>query len=336
MFFGTDRISLKSLRLLRENQLSSTSSKAIKHLEVVCPKEVIEDLTVPVKQFCIRSGIPFHHPSFEIKQWEVPSLSIHQEPFDVAIVVSFGHLIPTKVLENFAYGGINMHPSLLPKYRGAAPIYHAVLNNDQETGISITEVSKNKFDVGKLLLQEKFSVDPLMTYTPLCDAIASRGAELLLQVLQDFPAYKAKAVPQPNEGASMAKKVSKGMGNIRWNQHTTQQIWNLWRALGDTVGIHTRFALNQHRLQLSKLTPPSTQPSYKNISEVQKLYQPGMLKYDKNSQILFIRTIDGWIGCSELKEDARHAVTALSFVNGYRFKNQKDPSQQYMFVDLVE
>jgi methionyl-tRNA formyltransferase len=133
----------------------------------------------PVYLFAKANGIPIHLVH-SMKDWQVPIAT--SGPFDLGVVVSFGRLIPNQVLDALPLGAINMHPSLLPKYenncnwvyflpphtpffsffffcsaryRGAAPIYHAMLNNDEETGISIVEISRNKFDSGKILLQQK-------------------------------------------------------------------------------------------------------------------------------------------------------------------------------------
>ena len=78
-----------------------------------------------------------------------------QTKFDFGVVVSFGYLIPTNIIDSFTIGSINMHPSLLPKYRGSAPIIHTILNNETQTGVSVIELSKNKFDAGKILLQKE-------------------------------------------------------------------------------------------------------------------------------------------------------------------------------------
>src|SRR3954468_4170015 len=76
-------------------------------------------------------------------------------PYDLGIVVSFGHFIPERIISSFTKGTINVHPSLLPKYRGSSPVQHTIINDDQETGVTVQELHDKKFDAGKILVQKK-------------------------------------------------------------------------------------------------------------------------------------------------------------------------------------
>lgn len=124
------------------------------------------------------------------------------------------------------------------------------------------------------------------------------------------------------------------MGNIKWYQHSNEDIWRLWRALGDTIGIHTLYNFNKQRIRLVTLKPPEFKISYANPEKFENLYSPGMLKYDIKQEILFIKCIKNWIGCSELQLDGRKIINACSFVNGYKIRNLCIPNEQHKFIDF--
>jgi len=341
LFFGSDKISIKTLDILYENKVNPESTpfgRIVNQIEAVCPQDKGPSpsmmISVPVKIFSQQHNIPIHHPLPSIKEWKVP-LSKNGEPFDVAVVVSFGYLIPSHVINSFPMGGINMHPSLLPKYRGAAPIYHTLLNQETETGVSVIELSKDRFDVGKILQQVKYPIESTTTYGPLTDHLADIGAKMILSTLNDFWKYKENAIPQ-GEGACSAPKVKKEMGFIQWDKHTAEDVWRLWRALGDTVGIYTRYKFNGQQVRLHKLKPPQFMMSYKNQERFDSQYSPGMLKYDKNHDLIFIKCAKGWIACEELQVECKIKLGAYDFVNGYGFRSIKIPTEDHKFVSLTE
>lgn len=111
-------------------------------------------------------------------------------PWDLGIVVSFGYLIPTRLIRHFALGTLNVHPSLLPLYRGAAPIQHAILNGDRETGVSIIGLSEGKFDSGRIYKQTRTPIAANgETFEVLHDRLAEQGARNLEDVVANFPHF---------------------------------------------------------------------------------------------------------------------------------------------------
>lgn len=110
-------------------------------------------------------------------------------PHNLLVTASFGHLIPNAILDHFApLNTLNVHPSLLPKYRGAAPIQWCIANGDKETGVSIQTLSRDKFDYGRILAQTKMQVEEEITYSDLEERLASKGAALLLSTLKNLAA----------------------------------------------------------------------------------------------------------------------------------------------------
>ena len=254
------------------------------------------------------------------------------------VVVSYGKLIPSSILGRIELGGINMHPSLLPKYRGPAPIYHCLLNGDEETGVTILELSLNKFDSGKILMQQKVPVPSNATFLQLSSQLAQIGADCLLRSLSNLNEMVNKATPQDDNQATHAPKVKKGMGFVDFVQQTPEQIYRIWRALGDTVGVHFRY-LQQHQdpviVRLVNLVCPSdAKMSYQHVDA--DSYSPGMLKYDIKNELLFVKCKQEWLACSQLQVLGRRVLTAKQFVNGYNLLNVKNPCTDHLFVKVNE
>ena len=153
-----------------KNEEDFSVNRLVKNIEVVCPPNNLESTSVSqgsvaVREYCKKSSIVYHQPkSLLPSEIGFPLFdSISNKPlFDLGVVVSFGHKIPVELIQSLKYGAINMHPSLLPKYRGAAPIHHALLNNDKETGVSIIQVHPTKMDFGKIFLQKKMVRETLI------------------------------------------------------------------------------------------------------------------------------------------------------------------------------
>ena len=131
----------------------------------------------PVKDYSEKGGIKVH-------DW----IDFKNDPhikgnFDIGLVVSFGHMIPSTIIDAFQLGMLNVHASLLPKYRGASPIIYVIKNGDSETGVSIMRIKPNKFDIGEVLATRKMSIPPNMLMPELHDMLAKDGSQLLLEVL---------------------------------------------------------------------------------------------------------------------------------------------------------
>jgi methionyl-tRNA formyltransferase len=114
--------------------------------------------------------------------------------YDLGVVVSFGYFIPPHIISAFRYGAINVHPSLLPKFRGAAPIQHTILRGESETGVTVQELDDKEFDAGRILAQTVVDLTPvdLPTYKDLSVFLANVGSDLLIDTLQHFDQRKVK------------------------------------------------------------------------------------------------------------------------------------------------
>jgi len=181
----------------------------------------------PVKELALRANLPVLQPERARDESFVEELR-RAEP-DLIAVAAFGQILPKAILDLPRYGCLNVHTSLLPKYRGAAPIQWAILNDEPETGVTIMKMDVG-MDTGDILTQQKTSILVEDTSETLHDRLARLGAALLVQTIPDFVAGKIQPRPQPAEGVSYAPKIKKQDGLIDWTQ-PARVIWNRVRAL---------------------------------------------------------------------------------------------------------
>ncbi|MBI2924219.1 MAG: methionyl-tRNA formyltransferase [Verrucomicrobia bacterium] len=156
---------------------------------------------------------------------------------DLIVVAAYGQILPPALLDLPRHGCLNVHTSLLPKYRGAAPIQWAILNGDCETGVTIMKMDPG-LDTGDILTQQTTPIVPEHNAQTLHDRLAKLGAELLVQTIPDYLAGKTLPRPQPAEGASYARKITKEDGRLDWNR-PARALWNQVRAFTPWPGTFT-------------------------------------------------------------------------------------------------
>ncbi|XP_071038230.1 methionyl-tRNA formyltransferase, mitochondrial isoform X2 [Parasteatoda tepidariorum] len=209
LFYGTEYI--ECLEALNTNRLSSSSERIVESLSVVC-----KNMDCKVQRYATENSLTIH-------TWPC---SIPPNTYDVGVVDGFGHLIPSSSIQACKYGMINLHPSLLPRWRGAAPIHHTILNGDGETGVTIMQIAPKKFDVGNILLQETYKIpDPdRTTVEELTKVLKKKGAEMIMRTLKDLPNSINSSSPQPEEGVTYAPKLEAYQGCVNWNEDTVELI----------------------------------------------------------------------------------------------------------------
>lgn len=156
---------------------------------------------------------------------------------DLIVVAAYGQILPQALLDIPRFGCLNVHTSLLPKYRGAAPIQWAILNGESETGVTIMKMDAG-LDTGDILAQQRTPIRPEDDSITLHARLARMGAELLVRVIPDCISGKVKPQPQPTTGISLAPKIKKQDGQVDWRQPATA-IWNRVRALVPWPGAFT-------------------------------------------------------------------------------------------------
>ncbi|XP_011665967.1 methionyl-tRNA formyltransferase, mitochondrial [Strongylocentrotus purpuratus] len=317
MFFGTDHFSLPHLQLMEE---SRQNGHLIDKLEVVVPQSTFikrrgkTRKPSPVWEFCQEQHLTCH-------QWP---LDDNISGFDVGITVSFGHLLPEWLINSFPLGILNVHPSLLPRWRGGAPIQHTILNGDEVTGVSIMRIHPYRFDVGPILLQREYNVPSNSTTKSLTHLLAKKGSELLSEVLHNLTEFIEYEMPQSEEGATVGLKIPNKLAWIDWGA-TTQEIDRLYRAIGEQMPLKSLFG--EEELRLEQMVSPadcSDHPIYEGD-------EPGLISFPQNKSIIYVRCKDGWVGFCSISPIGRKRMTAKEFYNGYLSGRRRDDEERRCF-----
>eukprot|EP00055_Hartaetosiga_balthica_P016115 m.100080 g.100080 ORF g.100080 m.100080 type:complete len:405 (-) comp9038_c0_seq2:1518-2732(-) len=314
LFFGTDDFSLPSLKRLHEN---CSPSKQINSLEVVCPilhdggrkkktkkQRDVELRHNAVRLYCEEHVIPTHDAPILSTQemWRdwveenKDTLSNH----DLGVVVSFGYILPDKVIDSFENGMINVHPSEIPKYRGAAPLHHTILNGEEESAVTVLEVSKQKADVGKVLNQHMFCVNNEWKYNDLREYTSILGANLLLSTIDDLETRKQNSLVQSSSllKPSIASKRKKEHSYVDWNKKTSFNVRNMYRAYVDGLGLHvpqlstSSSHILVHDMEYVPEAHAIASTMYQEESEQMVDQHPGSFVISNNGKMLIVRCKD--------------------------------------------
>ncbi|XP_026149526.1 methionyl-tRNA formyltransferase, mitochondrial isoform X2 [Mastacembelus armatus] len=280
MFFGSDQFAVESLKALTSSR--SSSDGIVKSLEVVTLSA-----DVPVKRFALENHLPVH-------SWPPDNVD---GQFDVGVVVSFGCLIHETLISKFPYGILNVHPSLLPRWRGPAPIFHTILHGDTLTGVTIIQIHPHRFDVGPILNQDFHQVSDTCTADELGAVLATKGAHLLVQTLSSLSERLAHKQEQGQIGATFAPKIKTSISWVKWEEQTCDQIDRLYRAIGFRIPLRTTWM------------------------DDKKKPVPGSVSYQKESNTLAVCCKDGWVGFKAVLLKKR--LTAADFYNGYLHHTQQ-------------
>lgn len=165
---------------------------------------------------------------------------------DVAVVVAYGLLLPQEILDGTKFGCINIHPSLLPRWRGAAPIQRTIIAGDKETGVDIIKMDKG-LDSGEVIAEEKFSLNGTETYGELVKELSEIGANLLVKTLKNLSHSISKSIKQDEEKVIYAKKIEKSECEINWNE-SALEIERKIRGLSGSLGAF--FMYNNEKIKI--------------------------------------------------------------------------------------
>lgn len=233
IFMGTPELAAVSLEALRREP-------AVEIVAVVTQPDRPKgrDLKLqpsPVKAIALRAGLPVLQPEKARDEKFIAELRRWQP--DLVAVAAFGQILPKSILELPRFGCLNVHTSLLPKYRGAAPIQWAILNDEIETGVTIMKMDAG-LDTGDILTQQATPIRPEDNAETLHDRLAQLGAALLVQTIPDYVAGKIQPRPQVAGQATHAPKIKKEDGRIDWRL-PARVIWNRVRAFTPWPGAFT-------------------------------------------------------------------------------------------------
>lgn len=210
LFMGTPDFSVPALKTIAEHhEVVGVVTQADK------PKgRGLEVQHTPVKECALELGLDVYQPE-KVSDPEFVQKIKEMDP-DAIVVIAFGQILSKEVLDLPKYGCINVHASLLPEYRGAAPIQWAIINNDYETGVT-TMLMNEGLDTGDIIDQTVIELDDRETAGSLFDKLASLGADLIIETLEKLENGTAKYFPQNDEESSYAKKITKSLGEIDWS-----------------------------------------------------------------------------------------------------------------------
>lgn len=224
VFMGTPDFAVPALEKLinsRHNVIAvfTQPDKPVGRKQVLTPP--------PVKELALKYGISVYQPE-KIKGTDTPEIIKNLKP-DVIIVVAYGKILPLSVLSAAPYGCINAHASLLPEYRGSAPIQWAVLNGETKTGVSVMQMDEG-IDTGDVILTKETEIDINETSAELFDRLSYIGADALLEALNLLESGEVKPVPQPKGDFGYAKMITRDLCPIDWRK-SAFEIHNQVRGL---------------------------------------------------------------------------------------------------------
>lgn len=310
LFFGTDTFSLPSLQALHNNYYTTTESNAL---------GVVTSFKNPAN--CVRSYA--EHKQLTIHPW--PVLPEDCQGYDLGVVVSFGHLIPERIINCFPNGMINVHASLLPRWRGAAPIIYAIMQEDKHTGVSIMKIEPKHFDVGDILAQREVTIRADILMPELHAELAQEGANLLVDTLNNFSSCLESAEKQNNELATFAPKITPAITNVNWTQLSAEHVYRRFRALFGFKHLNTKFQNKTIHLVDVKL------PTLKELPAHLASVERGSFLYDRNKRCLIIHCADNThLEVHKLRVEGKKVMTATDFNNG--FLKQIDSTKVLSFI----
>ncbi|MCK4673387.1 methionyl-tRNA formyltransferase [candidate division WOR-3 bacterium] len=221
---------------------------------------------------------------------------------DLFVLSSYSHLLTNELFNVPKHGGINIHPSLLPKYRGAAPIQRAIMAGEKKTGITVIFMDEI-IDHGGIIIQKELTIEPDDTYGSLLLKLSSLGTEIIFDVIKSIEAGDYKIMKQNEQQKTYAPKIKKEETIINW-QESTEKIFNLIRALYPKPGVRTTFRNKELKII--------------SAARGDKKVDPGVIHIEKRK--LYIGTSDGSIILKEIRPENRSVITGLDFINGFRVK----------------
>ena len=295
VFFGTEQFASEILQSLIDSDSFDIQMVVTQPDRPVGRKQEIEKS--PVKLVAEKYNFPIKQPSSKTSLTNLQSEIINLK---LNIVCQYGLIIPKEVLEAPELGSINVHPSLLPKYRGASPIQSAIINGETKTGVSIMLMDA-KMDHGDILAQQEVNIDPDDTFEVLHNKLLEISKPLLVETLKKYLKNKTKPQVQNDNVATFCKIFTRADGQVNWKK-SAQEIYNLYRGLTPWPGIWT--TAEGIRLKLLKIAPT-------NSNGV-----PGQIIADKNQ--LLVGCGKNAIEILELQPEGKKSMTGIAFKNGHK------------------
>jgi methionyl-tRNA formyltransferase len=261
----------------------------------------------PMKTAAIAASVPVHQPE-KIRSAEARNLLQQLAP-DCIVIIAYGQIIPAALLNIPKLGWINLHASLLPKYRGAAPINWAIANGETQTGLTTMRIDAG-MDTGEIFLQEEIDIAPEETAPELAASMAEAGAPLMLETLRGHAAGKLTPRPQQNDAATYAPLLKKEDGRIDWNR-PAQEIYNRMRGFTPWPGAYTSFRAQTCHLWAEPFSLRTLTGS-----------APGTISRE-DTQVLIACGHATLLRLLSVKVEGRKQISAVEFANGARLTERE-------------
>ena len=301
IFWGTPEFALPILEALFENGYNlvaviTNSDKPVGRKNIITPP--------PIKIWAQKHKIPVFQP--ENLKTKNPALKIPEA--DIYIVAAYGKIIPVDIINSPKFGSLNIHPSLLPRWRGPSPIQYTILNGDEETGVTIIKMDE-KMDHGPIVIKSKVkNQKSKIDYKKLHDELAKLGAELLIETLPKWLAGEIKPISQNEAEATYSKILKKEDGRIDWFQ-PAETIEKMVRAFAPWPGAWTTWAKDNKIYRLRVEEAEVFQSTEKEM--------PSGMVWQKEDDSLCVKTSEHNLSIKKLTLEGKKTMEVKEFLRGY-------------------
>ena len=257
-------------------------------------------LMTPVKEYALEQGYEVYQPE-KVKTPEFVQILRSMQP-ELIVVAAFGQFLSQEILTMPKYGCINVHASLLPKYRGAAPIQYAIIKGEKESGVTIMQMDIG-MDTGAMLDKVVVPIGENTTMGELHDELKEKGAQLLLEIIEKIEAGTAVAEPQNNDEATYATLLDRSMERIDWTK-PAQDVHNLIRGFNPAPSTFTTLPNGKNlKLWCSRMTDKTADAKPGTVVEISK-------------RSFFVACGSGVLEITELQPESKKRMPAQVFING--------------------
>ncbi len=257
----------------------------------------------PVKAYAMTQDLPVFQPE-KIKTPEAVE-RLREYGADLFVVAAFGQILSKEILEMPKYGCINIHASLLPKYRGAAPIQWSIIDGEQETGVTIMQMDVG-LDTGDILTTKVVPIEDEDTGESLFDKLCVAGSELLIETIPQIEAGTITPTAQNDAESTYAKMLTKELGNIDFSK-SAKEIWYLVRGLNSWPSAYTYY--NNKTMKIWRAKP---------VAENSQLPAGTLVKKDKES--IYVQTGEGMLQILEIQLEGKKRMSVRDFMLGHSFE----------------
>lgn len=296
VFMGTPAFSVPILRMLVEEGYDVISvvtqpDRPVGRKKVLTP--------TPVKEEALRLGLPVYQPQ-KLKNPEELQVVLDLEP-DLVVTAAFGQILPTEILETPKFGAINVHASLLPDYRGGAPIHQAIIDGKTETGVTIMYMV-DRLDAGAIISQISVPIEKHDHTGSMFDKLSDAGTELLKETLPSILDGTNQRIPQDEAKVTFARNISREQERIDWNR-SAEELYNQVRGLHPWPVAYTSFKEDTMKIWWTEIIDPATTG---RPGEVVKLAEDA----------IHVQTGKGILAITELQPAGKKRMTAKDYLTG--------------------